>query len=531
IDSGHFGGEDDGGVDGMYFFINRILVDEDTEIPEPALSAELVIVQAKHAKSFSETAIDKVHTFARDLLDFDKAPESLTYLNSLAKDCIARFRGAYLQILGSPHTMKVSVHYAIDGEAKPDPKVLTRAENLKKHVRSVLSSADVSVEFWECKRLLKAARSTPTQQFKLETTQHFSTQDAKASVCLVGLKALATFLTDDNGAERRSMLEPNVRGYQGVNNRVNKSIRETLESTDTREFWWLNNGITILATDHHFAGPNLVVTRPQIVNGLQTSKEIFAYMKDKDASDKRNVLVRVVVPPDEITRNKIIRATNFQTQVSEASLHATDPLHLDIEEILKLHGLYYDRRKGEQREARRPISRIVSIPTLAKAVIAILLQRPNDARARPGNLLKDDATYGEIFNDGYSRDVYVACIQIDRKVQEYVKGLGQPLDVRRNLQYYAVMATACLLAKKAGPGVSEVAALLPVIQTGIGEGLLEEGWTMAYSIYRDLGATDKVSKGTELAERLRGRLKEKFDNANLDLGFLTPSQTGSAGRK
>ena len=112
--------------------------------------------------------------------------------------------------------------------------MLSRADNLKKHVRGVLSSATVEVEFWECNKLLKAARSTPTRQFTLETTQHFSTHDAKASVCLVRLKDLATFLSDDKGVERRSILEPNVRGYQGTNNRVNRSIRETLESVRSR---------------------------------------------------------------------------------------------------------------------------------------------------------------------------------------------------------------------------------------------------------------------------------------------------------
>lgn len=509
-DSGHFGGEDDGGVDGMYFFVNRVLVDEDTEVPDPALSADLCIVQAKHDKSFSETVVDKMHTFTRDLLEFEKPVEDLTYLNSLARDCIDRFRKAYLQILGSPHALSVRFHYAIDGEATPGSKVVARSENLKRHVRDVLSAADVAVEFWECKRLLKSARMTPTRQFTLETTQHFSTHDAKASVCLVRLKDLATFLTDENGGERRTILEPNVRGYQGLNNRVNKSIRATLDSADAREFWWFNNGITILATDHHFSGPNLVVTKPQIVNGLQTSKEIFAYLRDMERDDKRNVLIRVVVPPDEQTRNSITRATNFQTQVSEASLHATDPLHFDIEEILKLHGLFYDRRKGEQREARRPISRIVSIPTLAKAVIAILLQRPNDARARPGNLLKDDATYNQIFNDTYSRDVYVACIQIDRRVQEYVKGLGEPLDVRRNLQYYATMATACLLAQKARVSVADIAALLPRIHQGIPENLLSKAWKLAHSIYTDLGATDRVSKGPDLTERLQKKLDQQL---------------------
>jgi hypothetical protein len=55
IDSGHFGGEDDGGVDSMYFFINRVLIEDDTDVPDPALTAELVVIQAKHDKSFLRT--------------------------------------------------------------------------------------------------------------------------------------------------------------------------------------------------------------------------------------------------------------------------------------------------------------------------------------------------------------------------------------------------------------------------------------------------------------------------------------------
>jgi hypothetical protein len=45
------------------------------------------------------------------------------------------------------------------------------------------------------------------------------------------------------------MLEPNVRDYQGANNPVNREIRQTLQSPDNKEFWWLNNGITYLL--HH----------------------------------------------------------------------------------------------------------------------------------------------------------------------------------------------------------------------------------------------------------------------------------------
>jgi hypothetical protein len=42
IESGIFAGQDDGGVDGMYFFVNRALIQDETDLPDEALTAELV---------------------------------------------------------------------------------------------------------------------------------------------------------------------------------------------------------------------------------------------------------------------------------------------------------------------------------------------------------------------------------------------------------------------------------------------------------------------------------------------------------
>jgi hypothetical protein len=59
IDSGLFGGPDDGGVDGMYFFVNRVLIEPDSDVPDPAITANLSIVQAKHEKGFKEDTVQK----------------------------------------------------------------------------------------------------------------------------------------------------------------------------------------------------------------------------------------------------------------------------------------------------------------------------------------------------------------------------------------------------------------------------------------------------------------------------------------
>src|SRR5436309_13338866 len=71
--AGHFGGGGDGGIDGMFLFINRTLILDETPLPDPALAVELVLIQAKYHNSFEEGAVEKLDSFARDLLDYSKS--------------------------------------------------------------------------------------------------------------------------------------------------------------------------------------------------------------------------------------------------------------------------------------------------------------------------------------------------------------------------------------------------------------------------------------------------------------------------
>ena len=64
-----------------------------------------------------------------------------------------------------------------------------------------------------------------------------------AFICLVTIDDFAAFLRDKDGKLNQYMLEPNVRDYQG-DVAVNNDIRDTLQSNDSNEFWWLN--ITVL---------------------------------------------------------------------------------------------------------------------------------------------------------------------------------------------------------------------------------------------------------------------------------------------
>ncbi|MBR1194089.1 AIPR family protein [Bradyrhizobium sp. AUGA SZCCT0160] len=306
---------------------------------------------------------------------------------------------------------------------------------------------------------------------------------------------------------RRSMLEPNVRDYQGAKNVINTAIGQTLAAAAASEFWWLNNGVTILATKCSVVGNTVVIEKPEVVNGLQTSYEIFEFFKaHPDKTDTRNVLVRVIVPPDEQVRSKIIRATNSQTAINEVQLRATDPIHFDIEEKFRLYGLFYERRKGEYRELKKPVDQIISIQLLARAVIALLLQQPNNAYATPGRVLKSD--YEQVFDENHSRDMFVACMTLHRQVDKYLSGRDDLKSVRSIIKYYVSMTVACMLLKKAdAPTDKELASLLPAATKTIDGMILEECTDIVFAAYQKHGGTETAAKGPEMRATILKELK------------------------
>lgn len=510
IEYGWLGGTDDGGIDGLYLVINRTLMQDDTEVPSPALTVDLILFQVKNKTSFEEDPVEKMRNFMRDLLDYARDPSSFNYYNKSVCDLMSNFRDKYTSVLGSPHKFQVIFCYATKSDNPPNLKVTQRAEGAKMLVQQAFSAASVNFYFFGCKELLSNARSAPRKKFVLDVFKHFSAPD-KSVVCLVKLSDYAKFLTDENNEIRKTLLEPNVRDYQGKRNPVNADIRESLSTIGKNEFWWLNNGVTILADDCSIAGDKLTMDSPEVVNGLQTSQEIFSHFKGSDATDTRHLLVKILVLADEQTKNRVIKATNFQTPVEPLSLRATEQVHFDIEERLKLYDLYYDRKKGKYRNLLKPISKIISIRALAQTLIAIVLQRPNDARGRPQKLLSEDAEYKSIFSESVDRDLYVVCALLDRQVeQSFLQRNDLTREQRRDLRYYVDMLTCSNALNTARPTIKEIVGLLKRCTDGSLAKDIEESTKYIADIYTQLGGNDKVAKGPEMTKMLLEELTTKF---------------------
>ena len=453
IQSGQVGAGGDGGIDSIYMFVNGNLIEEDTDTSSLGreIKIELFIIQSKLESGFGEDTIRKFDTTVNDLFDLSKNLVDFTavYNEDLLR-LVDKFRNTYTQYAARLPSLVANFRYATIGD-EVHPNVRRLVSGLNATILRLFSSATFSFDFINAARLLALTRQFPATTFNLRLAESPISSGEESFICLVNLTEFYGFISEQDGGLRRSIFESNVRDYQG-NVQVNNGIRDTLLHPTEDEFWWLNNGITIIASHVSLSGKTLSIMNPLIVNGLQTSYEIHSYFSiDPARHDERSILVRVIgvthTADEEETRNRIIKATNSQTAIQVASLRATDTIQRDIEDYLRSQGLFYDRRKNYYKNEGKPLSKIISITYLAQSVIAILLKRPNDARARPSSLLKEDANYYTIFDASYPMPLYFKCIKILKHMESYlttIVGISS-LEVN-NYKFHLAMYSSLLLA-------------------------------------------------------------------------------------
>jgi len=216
-------------------------------------------------------------------------------------------------------------------------------------------------------------------------------------------------------------------------------------------------------------------------------------------------LVRVIVPNAVESRDRIIKATNSQTAIPPASLRATDRIHRDIEQYMKPFGLFYDRRKNLYKNEGKPIGRIISIPQMAQAVMAIVLQQPDTARARPSSLIKRDDEYLRLFTASYPIEIYKVSVQIIKQVESFLAGHEDKISTadRNNLRFYVAMVVCQNALQNASPSPSE---LLLFREYLFPERSLNRVISLLKKNYHSLGASDQTAKGSALLVAIKKML-------------------------
>lgn len=506
IESGIIGGGGDGGLDGFYLFIDQELAQDDFDVSaiKKGAQIELILIQAKLENGFKETPIERFVTFSECIFNLEKeVSEFDTIFNDDIISAILLFRRIYGASLTKKIKLDVTFYYCSKG-IKVEQSVSGKKGLLLEAALKHFSDATFDVKFFGAPELLAEYRREPERTFSLKLAENpVSVADqAGCFVALVRLDDYFSFIVHERGNLRRDIFEANVRDYQG-RNEVNKQIKETLNDDHGEDFWWLNNGITIVASKATQSSKVLSIDDPQIVNGLQTSREIFEHYQalteeeKNGATDMRSVLVRVIVPIDESSRDNIIRSTNSQTSIEIASLRSTDKIHRDIEDYFKPHGLFYDRRKNFHKNNGADKAKIIPVGMLAQAVTSILLQKPHVARARPSSLLKSDEQYTKVFGENKPVAMYHICAEATIFVSAQMKRVSGLLTriERNNLKFFVILDLMMRVSQTSQPGIKEICSIRP---SSFNQRLFEESLASVRTAFANVGQSDSKAKSDAL---------------------------------
>lgn len=298
-------------------------------------------------------------------------------------------------------------------------EVSARANHIEAIVKDSFTKCAAKFRFVGATEFVDLFRKAPNYSLELPFIEVLSR--GETYVLLAKLEEYYKFVTDNDGKLRRYLFDSNVRDFMGLN-RVNEDIKATLQDVESPDFWWLNNGVTILATAASLVGKSINVQDIQIVNGLQTTESIFRHFESgrTDFGD-RAVLVKVIVSQQDSVRDSIIRATNNQTAVEQISLHATDRIQRDIEEVLHRQGIYYERRNRFYANQGHSAHEIVTPLYIAAGAAALILKLPHVACSFREKYIRAPQANEAIFSDRFPLGVWPAIVRLYKRVDRVLE--------------------------------------------------------------------------------------------------------------
>lgn len=422
---GIIGNGGDEGIDMCYLFINDFLVKEfdETQIGKSS-TIRLEIIQAKRENGFSTNGFDLqcqgvVEIFTLKSKEFKAigANKDLIKKAQLIRDV---FRNAMVK--GAE--FKLRVHYATKGDTE---KIASKISFHQNKLCTDLKWAfkEIDFEFFGAQELNELALKKE-EKINIEFTEtpidlSEKRSNVKGFAGFVTGQSLIKSLTDKNNRFKEELTEGNVRFFLGEDIGINMSIIQTALSADADKFWAMNNGITIIGDR---VSPldkiTKVIENPQIVNGCQTTHCLYeAFKKGGYALDSNlKIFVKLVETDDPDLQQDIISATNSQNKVATASLKANDDIQKNIEEHLRKHNIFYERRKNFYKRKGKSGLSVLSLEKMAQVMHTVFRKEAIRAVNHTKDLFssEDEDLYSKIFNKSADLDAYLFASRLYQKL-------------------------------------------------------------------------------------------------------------------
>ncbi|MFZ1076401.1 MAG: AIPR family protein [Nitrosotalea sp.] len=249
---------------------------------------------------------------------------------------------------------------------------------------------------------------------------------------ILKLRELTNFVTKN----KDYVFESNIRQWMQFKTTVNKGLRETLQESPNK-FFYYNNGITIVVNDFEELEDNSILLHaPQIVNGAQTSNSVLDHAKRTHNLDG-SITVTIIKAADELDQNNITKYRNSQNAVRGKDLVSLMDFHKSIKSQMENFRYFYEIQAGSfDSKAKSQQSEFIGDPIYNKylpdnhkkvivakdaiqAFVAGIEQRPTESYSSPAQFLPRGSKYDEVFNEKLKDDCRL--LLYPYLVKEYAK--------------------------------------------------------------------------------------------------------------
>ena len=462
IEDIHVGEGNDLGIDGIGIIVNGNLINNIEEIEDLAISnkyieAEFLFIQSKTSTNFDGADISNFLFGARDL--FSNTPrlprsEKIQTKKQLI-DAIYQKSGLFKR--GNP---LCKLYYITTGKWQNDKYLLGKIEadvELMKDMNIFKNVVFTPVDAPSLQKLYNYAKNSIVKSINFDNkiTVPEISGVRESYIGILPINEFLKLIIDDSGIIIRGLFYDNVRDFQG-DNEVNTEIEQTLQSPDKDLFVLLNNGVTVVAENITKTGDRFQIEDFQVANGCQTSHVLF---NNKEyVTSAMYIPIKLIVSDNDEIKNKIIKATNRQTQVKNEELTALTDFQKSLEQyyaaLPEENRLYYERRSQQYRSVPGIEKvRIITISTQIRTFSSMFLNEPHRASRFYGTLL--NSVKNKIFVEGHDPIAYYVSAFANYKLDSLLR--RKQIDNKyRPFRYHMLMILRLKFAGKEMPDMKSI---------------------------------------------------------------------------
>lgn len=387
-------GKDDGGIDFVIFD------DSDTQ--------KLIIGQSKNTNDLQPNKVVEELRKMKSTLNNFKSTSNLSIYNDNLKKALSEA----LDTFESESDINVEYYICttanIDNTSAIENKILSDGQ-------LDLTTDEVSVYAFnrlteELEHHYESKSTVDEYKFEIDEANNYlqyNSEKYKGAFANISSKSLINLY---NSKANDGLFDLNIRNYFKSKG-VDSGIIQTLNKYRS-DFWFLNNGLTIVCTDFSFSGNSLKVKNFSIVNGGQTTYLISTYKgNNHDEFFIPCKLVSNGEPIDDLSEvnarffSQIAQATNTQKAISPRDLRSNSNEMISLQaHLLNKYRINLTIKKGTKKIDKNKFDIEIANDQFAQIMTSFVYQQPGKARSSKMSLFENDDNYKRVFRLKYLKD-------------------------------------------------------------------------------------------------------------------------------